>query len=178
MWLMCRSFSRSMILSINERSLIGRKSLGAVSGFLPALEMNITAKIAISVGCAQASDSLYIYNQLSLSLLSDSAFSIVMVCMLSGLGVLKGLKLLIAQLSYSGMKISVITSCITRALEHVSIVVSGGSEPGKWVSSWKFKDSFSLSVHEPSAFANGQDGCRVTEKHFRILEAYEALSVV
>ena len=70
----------------------------------------------------------------------------------SGPGVLKGLKLLIAQFSFSDVKIlSVITSCFTRALEHVSarIVVSAGSEPGKWVSSRRFRDSFSLPVHEP-----------------------------
>ena len=70
----------------------------------------------------------------------------------SGPSVLKGLKLLIAQFSFSGVKIlSVITSYFTRALEYVSarIVLSAGSEHGKWVSSRRFRDSFSLSVHEP-----------------------------
>ena len=60
------------------------------------------------------------------------------------------------------MKIlSVIMSCFIRALEHVSarIVVSAGSASGKWVSSRRFKDYFSLSAHEPSAFGNRQDDC-------------------
>ena len=76
-----------------------------------------------------------------------------MGCMPSGPGVLKGLKLLIAQLTFSGANIlSVITSCFTRALEHVS----ASSEPEKCVSSRRFKDSFKLSVHESSAFVIGR----------------------
>ena len=64
-------------------------------------------------------------------------------------------------------------------LEHVSarIVVFAGSQPGKWVSSRRFRDSFSLSVHEPSAFVNRQDGCRATERNFSSLEASAALSI-
>ena len=71
------------------------------------------------------------------------------VGMCAVMAVLKGLKLLIAQFSFSGVKIlSVIMSCFSRALEHESamIVVSADSEPGKWVSSRRFRDSFSFSL--------------------------------
>ena len=113
--------------------------------------------------------------------MSDSAFWIVLGCMPSGRAVLKGLKLLIAQFSFSGVKIlSVIASCFTRALEHVSarIVVSAGSELGNRVSSRIFKHYFALSVLEPFAFVNRQDACGLRERNFRSLEASAALSIL
>ena len=88
--------------------------------------------------------------------------------MTSGPGVLKGLKLLIAQFRFFGVKmLSVILSCFTCPLEHIpaGIVVSANSEPGKWVSMSRFKDSYSLSVHKPSAFVNRQDGCGQRERN-------------
>ena len=74
------------------------------------------------------------------------------------------------------------------------IVVSAGSEPGKWENG-RYRDSFSLSVHEPaafinrqdvcllsvhepSAFLNRQDGCGLTERNFRGLEASAAFSIL
>ena len=99
------------------------------------------------------------------------------VCMLAWPGVLKGLKLLIAQFSFSGVKmLSVNLSCFTWALEHIRarIGVSADSEPGKWVSNSRFKDSFSLSVQEISAFVNRQDGCGLIERNFRILKTSAA----
>ena len=97
-----------------------------------------------------------LYNQMSWSRMSNSAFWIVMKI------------------------VSVITSCFIRALEHVParIVVSTGWEPGKSVSSRRFRESFSLSVHEPSAFVNRQDGCGLTERNFRSLAATAALSII
>ena len=77
--------------------------------------------------------------------MSDSAFWIVIGYMPSGPGVLKCLKLLFAQFSFSGVEmLSVILSCFTRALEHIParIVDSADSEPGKWVSNSRFQDSF------------------------------------
>ena len=105
--------SRSMILSMNEHRLIGRKSFGAVCDFFPALGINITTEsrhfCGIYPNVRQA-----LYNQMSYPLMSDSAFWIVMEGMPSGPGVLKGLKLLIAQFSFSGVKIlSVLLSCFT-----------------------------------------------------------------
>ena len=58
------------------------------------------------------------------------------------------------------------------------IVVSADSEPGNWVSYSRFKDSFSLSVYESSAFVNKRDGCRLTDGNFRSLEVSAALSML
>ena len=93
---------------------------------------------------------------------------------------LEGLETVNHQFRFSDLKIlSVITSYFTRALEHVSarIVVSAVSEPGKWVSTRKFRDFLSLSVHKPSAFVNRQDGCGLMESNFRSLEASAALAI-
>ena len=70
-------------------------------------------------------------------------------------GDLQSLKLFIAQVNFSGMKISsIIILCITRLLRHVSvrIVVSAGSEAANWVSNIRFQDSFSLFVYELSVY--------------------------
>ena len=169
-----------MILSMNEHRLIGRKYLGAVCDFFPALGINITSESRHFCGI-YPNVRQPLYSQLSCSLMSDPAFWIVMGCTPSGPGVLKGLKLLITQFRFSGVKmLSVILSCFTWALEHIParIVVSADSEPRKCVSNNRFKDSFSLSVHEPSAFVNRQDGCRLTERNFRRLEASAALSML
>ena len=75
--------------------------------------------------------------------------------------------------------LSAITSYFTRTLAHVSarIVVSAGTEPGKWVSSRRFRDYFSLSVNDPSAFVSKQNGCGLTERNIRSLESSAALSI-
>ena len=102
-----------MILSMNEHRLIGPKSLGAVCDFFPALGINITSESRHLCGI-YPNVRQPLYNQMSCSLMTDSAFWIEMGCMPSGPGVLNGLKLLIAQFRFSGVKMSsVILSCFT-----------------------------------------------------------------
>ena len=84
---MYRSISRSMILSMNEHRLIGRKSLGAVCDFFPALGINITSESRHFCGI-YPNVRQPLYNQMSCLLIIDSAFWIVMGCMPSGPGVL------------------------------------------------------------------------------------------
>ena len=49
----------------------------------------------------------------------------------------------------------------------------------EWVSNSSFKDSFSLSVQEPSAFVNRLDGCGLTERNFRVtLKKKEKISLI
>ena len=174
------SISRSIILSMNEHRLFGSKSLGAVCDFFSVLGININSESRRFCGI-NLKVIRPLYNQMGCSLMIDSAFWIVMGCMPSGPGVLNSLKLLVAQFRFSGVKmLSVILSCFTWALEQIParIVVSADSVPGKWVSNSRSKDSFSPSIHEPSAFVNRRDGCGLTERNFRSLEASAALSIL
>ena len=92
------------MIGSNSSRLIGNKSLGDVCDFLPVLGINITTEKRHFCGL-HPNVRQPLYNQMSWSLMSDSALWIVMGCMPSGPWSFEGLETVNRPVRFSGLKI-------------------------------------------------------------------------